>query len=130
MTARYLIDPGRSRFTVQAFAAGVLSFFAHSPAFAVRDFAGEVTLDDTVESLRLEVRVAADSLVLVDKVSAADRQEIESRMRRDVLETAAHPEITLRAGVVAAERVAAGQHRLRLGGPLSLHGVARPVEID
>jgi polyisoprenoid-binding protein YceI len=130
MTARYQIDPSRSRFTVQAFAAGVLSFFAHSPTFAVREFAGQVTLDDTVESLRLEVTVNADSLVLVDKVSAADRQEIESRMRREVLETAAYPQIALQAGVAGAERVAAGHHRLRLGGPLSLHGVTHPVEVD
>jgi polyisoprenoid-binding protein YceI len=130
MTVRYKIDPTRSRFTVQAFAAGVLSFFAHSPTFAVRDFAGEITLDDTVESLRLEVTVAADSLVLVDKVSASDRQEIESRMRREVLETAAYAEITLRAGVVSAERIAAGQHRLRLAGRLSLHGVTHSVQID
>ena len=35
---RYRIDPGRSRFTVQAFATGLLSAFAHSPTFAVRDF--------------------------------------------------------------------------------------------
>ena len=30
--------PGQSRFTVQAFAAGLLSFLGHSPTFAVRDF--------------------------------------------------------------------------------------------
>jgi polyisoprenoid-binding protein YceI len=130
MTARYQIDPSRSRFTVQAFAAGVLSFFAHSPTFAVSNFRGAITLDDSVESLRLEVTVAADSLVLVDKVGAADRQEIEGRMRREVLETTGYPEITLRAGVRSAQRVAPGHHRLRLGDPLSLHGVTRPVEID
>jgi polyisoprenoid-binding protein YceI len=130
MTTRYLLDPNRSSFTVQSFAAGMLSFFAHSPTFAVRDFAGTITLDDTVESLRLEVTVAADSLALVDQVSAADRQEIESRMRREVLETSAHPEVTLRAGVGSAERVAVGYHRLRLGGPLSMHGVTHAVEID
>jgi polyisoprenoid-binding protein YceI len=130
MTARYQIDPGRSRFTVQAFATGMLSLFAHSPTFAVGEFAGQITLDDTVETLRLEVTVSADSLVLVDKVSAADRQEIESRMRREVLETGAYPQITLQAGVVRSERVAAGQYRLRLSGPMSLHGVTHPVEID
>ena len=40
MTARYRLDPGQSRFTVQAFATGMLSFFGHSPTFAVRDFSG------------------------------------------------------------------------------------------
>jgi len=130
MTVRYQIDPSRSCFTVQAFATGMLSVLPHSPTFAVGEFAGRITLDDTVESLRLEITVSADSLVLVDKVSAADRQEIESRMRREVLETAANPQVTLQAGVVESERVAAGQYRLRLSGRLSLHGVTEPVDID
>jgi hypothetical protein len=39
MSTRHQIDAGRSRFTAQAFAGGLLSFFAHSPKFAVRDFA-------------------------------------------------------------------------------------------
>ena len=119
MTVRYQIDPSRSCFTVQAFATGMLSVLAHSPTFAVGEFAGRITLDDTVESLRLEITV-----------SAADRQEIESRMRREVLETAANPQVTLQAGVVESERVAAGQYRLRLSGRLSLHGVTEPVDID
>ncbi len=45
MTARYRLDPGQSRFTVQAFATGLLSFLGHSPTFAVRDFAGAVRFD-------------------------------------------------------------------------------------
>ena len=43
MTVRYRLDPVRSRFTVQAFATGLLSFLAHSPTFGVRDFAGEMS---------------------------------------------------------------------------------------
>lgn len=34
----YRIDAGRSNFTVQAFAVGLLSFMGHNPAFAVRRY--------------------------------------------------------------------------------------------
>ena len=47
MMTRYRLDPGQSRFTVQAFATGMLSFLAHSPTFAVRAFRGDVEIDGT-----------------------------------------------------------------------------------
>ena len=40
---------------MQAFAAGLLSAFAHSPTFAVRDYGGEVRLGSTAESLEVEL---------------------------------------------------------------------------
>ena len=37
----YAIDPDMSRFTVRAFASGMLSALGHSPTLAVRDFTGK-----------------------------------------------------------------------------------------
>ncbi len=128
-TTRYRFDRGQSRFTVQAYAAGMLSFLGHSPTFAVGDFAGELTVEGSaVTSLRLTIR--AESLQLVDEVSAHDRSEIEGTMRRDVLEAARFPEIVYETAKVSADAVAQGRYRLRLGGRLALHGVTRtqPVE--
>ena len=34
--------PGQSKFTVQAFASGLLAGFGHNPTIAIRDFTGEV----------------------------------------------------------------------------------------
>ena len=131
MTTRYKLDPGRSRFTVQAFAAGMLSFFAHSPTFAVRDFTGTLSFEGgRISGLRLELTIRADSLQLVDNVSAADRREIEGRMRTEVLETTAYPEITFRTTDVSAETLSPGRYRARIGGLLSLRGVTRPHPID
>jgi polyisoprenoid-binding protein YceI len=131
MTARYRLDANQSRFTVQAFATGMLSMFAHSPTFAVHDFTGSVTFDDdTIKGMRLEIVVNAASLQLVDKVTVADRGEIESRMRGEVLETATYPEITLRAGVVSVETITRGHYRVRLHGSLSLHGVTGDFHVD
>jgi polyisoprenoid-binding protein YceI len=127
---RYRIDPGRSRFTVQAFAAGLLSAFAHSPTFAVRDYGGEVRLGNTAESLELDLDVNPGSLDLQDRVSASDRREIEARMFGEVLETSVHRSIAYRGGVTRAETVGQGRYRLTLDGELSLHGVARPHRFD
>ena len=131
MANRYALDPGRSRFTVQAFASGLLSFFAHSPTFAVRDFA--CTLDfggGAITDLRVVVTVHAAALELVDNVKPADRVEIEARMRTEVLEPAAFPDIRFEAAVIANERVSPGQYRVRLSGPLALHGVTQPQQLD
>jgi len=127
---RYRIEPDRSGFTVQAFAAGLLSAFAHSPTFAVRDYGGEVRLGETAESLELELTVNPDSLELQDRVSPADRREIEARLRGEVLETAVHRALTYRGGVVRAETISQGRYRLVVGGDLTLHGVTRPHRID
>jgi polyisoprenoid-binding protein YceI len=127
----YRLDPGRSRFTVQGFAGGLLSFLAHSPTFAVRNYAGELRLDGgTLRKARFEMTVRADSLELLDRVKPADREDIEGRMRHEVLESARYPEIRFEAGDVSADPTGEGQYRLRMSGRLTLHGVTNPVALD
>ena len=41
-TVQYTIDRERSRFTVRAFAGGLLSGFGHNPQIAMREVSGEV----------------------------------------------------------------------------------------
>jgi polyisoprenoid-binding protein YceI len=129
MTTRYRFDAGQSRFTAQAFAAGMLSFLGHSPTFVVRDFRGGVTAEgDTV--IGVDATVLSGSLRLADEVSAHDRREIEGTMFRDVLEAERYPEIAYAAAAVTGGAVARGHFRLHLGGRLSLHGVTRPQPVD
>ena len=133
MSARYVFDKadGRSTFTVQAFKTGLLSTFGHSPTFAVRDYAGEARFGDGgLASFAIELRVVADSLALLDRVGDADRREIESRMREDVLETRSFPEISYQAERLSDERISAGRYRVWIGGGLSVHGVTRPYQLD
>lgn len=127
--ARYRWDPAMSRFTAQAFATGALSFFGHSPSFAAREFRGELDLDQG-QIQALDLVVDAGSLALVDQVSPSDRAEIEGRMRTDVLETAAYPEVAFRTEQVAIDVVGPGRYRLRIGGRLSLHGVTGPHRLE
>lgn len=127
---RYVIDKSSSRFTVRAFAAGMLSAFGHNPTIAIRDFNGEVvfappTLDQG--SLRLEIR--ADSLEVTGDISGKDRREMESTMKQEVLETSAYPKIVYESAGVSAAPVGEGWYRADIRGRLSLHGEtqAQPV---
>lgn len=131
MAIRYSFEPTRSRFTVQAFASGLLSSLGHSPTFSVDQYSGEIRFGGgEVKNLSLTLNVQASSLLLVDQVSAGDRSEIEGRMRRDVLNIAEFPSIAYDAEVVSESRVAPGHYQLRLGGPLSLHGVSKDHRVD
>ena len=123
--------PNRATSQYRRSPAGLLSFLGHSPAFAVRDFRGTVDFeDDLIAKMRLILSVGANSLSVLEKVKPADRQEIEDRMRRDVLETATFPEAEFRAISVATERVAPGDYWVQLDGNLTLHGTIRPHRME
>jgi polyisoprenoid-binding protein YceI len=130
---RYVLDPAPGRFTMQAFARGALSAFAHSPTFAVRDYTGELdiaTQNDEHIPKSLHITVKAESLTLTDAVSAKDKSEIESTMRRDVLETATFPEIVFSSQEFEIQPVLANWLRVQIRGRMELHGVTRPHQID
>ncbi len=131
---QYVIDAGVSRFTVRAFAAGMLSALGHNPTFAVRDLKGELEFDEqnpAASSMRLVVR--ASSLELQDNMSEKDRREILRTLNEDVLETARYPDIVYECRSVTVQR-SDGPLDLLLDGELSLHGVTRrqaiPVRIS
>ena len=130
MTVRYTFDPWSSRFTVQAFATGLLSAFAHSPTFAIRSFAGELQFDpDSRDAATLWITVKADALELLDNVKPQDRAEIESRMRHEVLETTVYPAIAFESRQIQADKVADGWYRLQIAGQFRLHGVHRSEQL-
>lgn len=130
-TILYLTDANRSRFAVRAFAGGLFSAFAHNPNFAIRNFTGEIRLaPDTLEGASLRLKIEADSLELTDDVSAKDRKEIERIMREQVLETSRFPEIIFESTDISGARTGEGQHRARITGDLSLHGVTRKCSLD
>jgi polyisoprenoid-binding protein YceI len=131
MTVCYTLTPEDSRFTVQAFAGGLLSVFAHDPVSTVREFTGQLCFTpETFADATLTITVRADSLELTAGAPDKDRQEIETTMRKEVLETAAYPEIRFRSATMAATKIADNWYRLRIRGELTLHGVQHTQEID
>jgi polyisoprenoid-binding protein YceI len=127
----YHIDPGASRFTVRAFASGMLSSVGHNPTFQVRELAGRVTFDPAAPgSTSLRLRVGASSLALTDSVSDKDRREIERATNQEVLESATFPEIVFEGTRVVVDGSPGGPLRATVDGVLTLHGVTRPHQVQ
>jgi len=127
--AVYTADPRVSRFTVRAFAGGLLSAFAHNPTFAVRRFTSSVGFDPSASIYSLAIAVEAASLQLTDEVSESDRREIERIMRDDVLEVGRFPTIEFQ-GVRVDVRDNGGRYHATVSGPFTLHGATRDLSIE
>jgi polyisoprenoid-binding protein YceI len=130
-SVRYRIDSGHSRFTVRAFAGGLLSFAAHNHNIAIRDFTGDADITyGTVEPASLNMRVKADSLAVTDKISDDDRKKIETTMRNDVLETSRYPDIVFQSTGVSSTRLDEGKYQVKIPGNLTLHGATHSVTLN
>jgi polyisoprenoid-binding protein YceI len=129
---RYRIDAKESRFTVRAFATGMLSAFGHNPTIAIPDFAGEVCfVPSALQDASLRIVIQAASLVVTDDISKKDRQEIERRMLDEVLEADGFPEIIYDCPRVASvEKLSYGVYSVALNGELALHGVTRSQPVS
>jgi polyisoprenoid-binding protein YceI len=129
---RYLIDGKGSAFTVRAFATGMLSAFGHNPTIAIPDLQGEVQLaSGSLEDASLRIVIQAASLTVTDDISNKDRQEIESRMHDEVLESEGYPEIVYECSRMSSiEKMGEGQYSVALNGALSLHGITRNQPIS
>ena len=128
---RYRIDAGESRFTVQAFAGGLLSAFAHNHTIAIRDFSGTAVFTyGSVTPASLHFTVKSDSLAVTDKVSESDRNKIQSTMRDEVLEVNNYPDITFKSTGITASRLEEGKYQTKISGELTLHGTTHPLAIE
>lgn len=131
-SAHYVVDARRSRFTVQAFATGILSAMGHNPTIGIRTFSGEVDFDpDAVETSGLKLTIQAASLSVQDDISDKDRREIERMMKGDVLEVAKYPEIAYESSSGSVTKLGDSMFSAALSGTLSFHGVTRnqPVTV-
>jgi polyisoprenoid-binding protein YceI len=130
-TVRYSIDGKGSKFTVRAFAAGLLSAFGHDPTIAIPDFEGEAILNaDALEKSSLRVVVNASSLAVTDDISEKDRDEINRRMHGEVLESDGYSEIVYECSKLTASKTGEGQYWVALNGELTLHGVTRSQPVS
>jgi polyisoprenoid-binding protein YceI len=126
----YTLDARISRFNVKVSAGGPLAKLGHNPTISIRDFSGDVDLLlGQIDQLHSTVKIRAASLTVADDMSSKDRDEIQSNMRKDVLETDRFPEILFESTSIASERVLEGLYRVQVTGNLTLHGVLRKQQI-
>ena len=123
---RYVIDSRTSRFTVQAFATGLLARMGHNPVIGIRDFSGEVQFNpDKLEAGSFRLLIKSASLGVQNDISDKDRREIERLMTEEVLETAKFPGIVYETATISVTKMADMLCSATLNGNLTLHGVTR-----
>jgi len=127
---RYLIDNRSSRFTVRAFATGLLSAMGHNPIISIRDFNGEMRFNpDKLEAGSFQLSIRTSSLEVQNDISDKDRREIERLMNQEVLETAKFSEILYEASSISVKKMSDMLYSGTLSGNLTLHGVTRSQPI-
>jgi polyisoprenoid-binding protein YceI len=129
---RYSMETRVSKFTVQAFAGGMLSAIGHDPTFAARDYSGEIECDPaTGAGASLKLSVKAMSLQVSDDFSSKDKKQIEETMQAEVLESAKFPDIVYECSPADAviKTNGDGPFDVTLNGNLTLHGATRRLTI-
>jgi polyisoprenoid-binding protein YceI len=129
---RYVVDGRASRFTVQAFATGMLARMGHNPTIGIRDFSGEMRFHpDQLEAGSFHLVIKSASLSVQDDISDKDLREMERLMKQEVLEAAKFPEIVYDAPSISVTKMADALYSAALNGKLTLHGVTRnrPISV-
>jgi polyisoprenoid-binding protein YceI len=129
----FRVELGVSRFTIRAFATGMLSGFGHDPTFAIRRYTGEVHFDpDAPDTASMTLQIVASSLELTDDVSSRDRREIERVMHEEVLEDTTYPTIVYACQPpnASVNKTGDGQFDVAMAGTLTLHGQTRRQPIS
>jgi polyisoprenoid-binding protein YceI len=130
-TVRYVIDTAASRFTVQAFATGLLSAFGHSPVIGMRDYDGGIHfVPETYEKAFVRMALRTNALEVLDEMKSDDRKKLEQTMYEDLLEIARFPEAVYESKEIAITRHSANLLNARVTGELSFHGVTRTESLD
>ncbi len=123
---RYSIDVAKSRFTARAFATGLLSAMGHNPTLAIREYTGEATFSPgNLEQATIRFTVQSASLTVTDDISQKDRTELENKMRQEVLETSAYPEIVFESSKISPSQLGENTYSVNIAGNLTLHGTSR-----
>ena len=127
----YVIDARASRFTVQAFATGILSAMGHNPKIGIRTFAGEVDFNaEASQASGFKLSMKANSLGVLDDISDKDRREIEKMMNEQVLESSKYPDIAYEAPTITVARLDGALYSATLNGTLSFHGITRDQTVS
>jgi polyisoprenoid-binding protein YceI len=127
---RYVIDSRASRFTVQAFATGMLARMGHNPTIGIRDFSGEMKFDpDKLEASGFHLLIKTASMSVLDDINDKDRREIERLMSQEVLEISKFPEVVYDASNITITRMADALYSAAVSGNLTMHGVTNSQTI-
>jgi polyisoprenoid-binding protein YceI len=130
-TVRFVIEPSASRFTVQAFATGLLASLGHSPTIAIRDFAGEAQfIPGTYGKAFIRLVIKMSNLEVLNEMKRDDRQKLERTMYDEVLEAAQFPEAVFESTQVAVNETVRDLLQVQINGVLTFHGVTQKPSFE
>jgi len=128
---KYVIDPTASRFTVQAFATGMLSTFGHNPTIGIRDFDAELGfLPESYEQAYVRMAFNLRTVEVLDEMKRDDRKKLEQSMNSEVLEIGRFPSAEYNSKEIAVQKNGGGPLNAHANGELSFHGVTRRQAVD
>jgi polyisoprenoid-binding protein YceI len=130
-TVRYTIEAKGSSFTVRAFATGMLAALGHNPTIGIPEVEGEIVLNpNALEQSSLRMEIQAASMSVIGDVSEKDREEVNRRMHKEVLESGDFPVVIYECTHESASKIREGEYWLGLNGELTLHGVTRSQAVS
>lgn len=128
---KFLIDVVASRFTVQAFATGLLSSFGHNPTIGIRDFDGEIECEtDTFDKAAVRVAVRTNAMEVLDEMKRDDRQKLEQEMYGKVLEVNRFPTAVFTSNGITVQKLGNDLLLAHVNGDLIFHGTTQGHSFD
>jgi polyisoprenoid-binding protein YceI len=130
-SVRYAIDASVSRFTVQAFATGLLSTFGHNPTVGISEWDGEIQfVPETYDKSFVRLTVRTGAMQVLDEIKDKDRKTLEQTMYGEVLEVDRYPEAVYESKQISVQKLGADRLLARVTGDLSFHGVTQTHSFD
>jgi polyisoprenoid-binding protein YceI len=128
---KFQIDKAVSRFTVQAFATGLLSSFGHSPTIAIRDYDAEIQcIPDTYDKAYVRVTVQTSEMEILDEMKRDDRARMEQEMYDKVLDVRHFPTALFESNQITIQKLAPNALKADVHGELSFHGATQPLPLQ
>ncbi|GAC1673837.1 MAG: hypothetical protein PVS2B2_07480 [Candidatus Acidiferrum sp.] len=129
--AKFVIDVVASRFTVQAFATGLLSSFGHNPKMGIRDYDGEIRfIPETYEKASVTLNVRTSTMEVLDEMKKDDLKKLELVMYEDVLDVKRFPNVLYESKGITVQKLSNDLVQARVNGELSFHGVTQNHSFD
>ena len=127
----FLIERNGSRFTVQAFATGLLSSFGHNPTIGIRDFDGQVDfVPGSYEKAHVRVTLRTAALEVLDEMKSDDLKKLQQTMYNDVLEVQRFPDTVYESSEITVQKLGTDSLLARISGDLAFHGVKHSESFD
>jgi polyisoprenoid-binding protein YceI len=127
---KFALDTNAGRFTVQAFATGVLSTFGHNPKIAIRDYDGEIQfVPDTYENAIVRLTVRTSAMDVLDEMGGDDRKKLE-QMMYEVLEVQRFPTAVYDSKQITIQKQSEDMLLAHVTGALSFHGASHAQSLD